>query len=873
MAEGVSGGTGAPPARSPRKLREPRRALLLDGAHLAILWTFAIAQPVLDLLGRTPEFFAVRGSARVDIIVFAVAVVVLPPAVLLALEALAALVDARLRRAIHLVFVAGLAAMVALYFLKRATHGTSSTLVPLSIALGAAGAALYARWHVARTFMNVLSPAPALFLVIFLFFSPAHRLVLGGSSHVSVAGVSSRAPVVMLIFDELPVTSLLRSPEQIDAARYPNFATLAKQSDWFINTYASAENTTYAVPAIMTGDWPRPGALPMVADHPQNIFTLFGRADRMNVRESVTRLCPSQLCRREQPSFLRRMRSLASDVKVVSLHQLLPKDLEAKLPSVTSSWQDFRRPSHPRRNILQVEQKVATAALAQDRPAGLFKVIDGAHLGQRPSLNLAHVLLPHTPWQYLPSGRQYGNAEPVPGNPDYQRWGGDRWAVLQGYQRYLLQLGFVDRLLGEALRRLRASGMYDRSLIVVTADHGVSFRPNGQRRAITRANAQDMAPVPLFIKAPHQASGRIIRTRLQTVDILPTVADILHVRLPWRVDGHSAFARGANRTRIVIYATLGNRLVFDPERLEALRRAALARQLVLFGTGRGFPGLTGAEPHSELIGHRVGEFPASPSQGARASIDQARTLRQVEPRAGFVPAHITGEIDGRLPSGTADLAVAVNGRIGATTRILRSFGHLTFSAMVPESSLHAGGNDVEVLAIASTAGGVTLASLRRVRGAPTFALGAQWIRSSDGRRLPIVPGGVRGVVDKSQVIGKTAVFSGWAASVRDRRPAESVLVFSNTRFVAAIAPRERRPDVARGFTATLERSGYRPAAARAYAAPLEQSGYSAELPLSLIQPAGTRARVQLFGVQGGVASPLPFKCSQTPQDFGCGPSG
>jgi hypothetical protein len=50
----------------------------------------------------------------------------------------------------------------------------------------------------------------------------------------------------------------------------------------------------------------------------------------------------------------------------------------------------------------------------------------------------------------------------------------------------------------------------------------------------------------------------------------------------------SAFARGANRTRIVIYATLGNRLVFDPERLEALRRAALARQLVLFGTGPAF---------------------------------------------------------------------------------------------------------------------------------------------------------------------------------------------------------------------------------------------------------------------------------------------
>ena len=31
--------------------------------HLAVLWSFAFAQPLLDLLGDNPEFFAARGSS------------------------------------------------------------------------------------------------------------------------------------------------------------------------------------------------------------------------------------------------------------------------------------------------------------------------------------------------------------------------------------------------------------------------------------------------------------------------------------------------------------------------------------------------------------------------------------------------------------------------------------------------------------------------------------------------------------------------------------------------------------------------------------------------------------------------------------------
>ena len=62
-------------------------------------------------------------------------------------------------------------------------------------------------------------------------------------------------------------------------------------------------------------------------------------------------------------------------------------------------------------------------------------------------------------------------------------WTDNQSAVNQYWQRHLLQLGFTDRLLGRLVTRLRRAGLYDRSLLVVTADHGASFRPGDNRRS------------------------------------------------------------------------------------------------------------------------------------------------------------------------------------------------------------------------------------------------------------------------------------------------------------------------------------------------------------------------------------------------------
>src|SRR5437879_2050869 len=66
----------------------------------------------------------------------------------------------------------------------------------------------------------------------------------------------------------------------------------------------------------------------------------------------------------------------------------------------------------------------------------------------RPTLAAIHLLLPHSPWQYLPSGDRYTLDYPVPTWGTDEVWTRDAGIVLQNFQRHLLQVAYVDGLLG-----------------------------------------------------------------------------------------------------------------------------------------------------------------------------------------------------------------------------------------------------------------------------------------------------------------------------------------------------------------------------------------------------------------------------------------
>lgn len=60
----------------------------------------------------------------------------------------------------------------------------------------------------------------------------------------------------------------------------------------------------------------------------------------------------------------------------------------------------------------------------------------------------------------------------------------------------------------------------------------MSFRPGEYRRAVTPTNAADIMPIPLIIKAPGGPRGLVSDRNVQSIDVLPTIADLLDVDIP-----------------------------------------------------------------------------------------------------------------------------------------------------------------------------------------------------------------------------------------------------------------------------------------------------------------------------------------------------
>lgn len=178
--------------------------------------------------------------------------------------------------------------------------------------------------------------------------SESSRLTLSAPDVEPVqAAVAEPAPVVMVIFDEFPVGSLMTLSDEINSRRYPNFTELANTSDWYRNTTTDASYTTVAIPSIITGQAADRSSLPTATDHPDNIFTLLGASYDVRAVEPITQLCPDDICTdsvEEKDGFFEALGSLVSDLEVVEKHLLLPKSMAGNLPDISQTFSGFSPP-------------------------------------------------------------------------------------------------------------------------------------------------------------------------------------------------------------------------------------------------------------------------------------------------------------------------------------------------------------------------------------------------------------------------------------------------------------------------------------------------------------------------------------------------
>jgi Sulfatase len=681
---------GGRPSRRARLAGRAWREQGLLALELFALAAFAFGRPVLDSFGRSPMTLLVRGVTGWWVVVFGL-IVVLVPGLVIAASSLALGAVAQPARAwVHPVMVGAVGA-VGVWRLGQDATDLPGEATRLVLAAGVAAVVLTAlrRWvPVTGTFLRFAGMSCVIYVVQFLALSPVADLVTVEQPALDedlVAGVRAQLgddppDVVFLVFDGLPLVSLLDGTGHLDAELYPHFAELAGDGTWYRNSTTVAAFTQQAVPALLTGRYPSTSQWRIFQDSdPDNLFRLLGGNYDVQAREQLTTLCGAPIC--AQP----------------------PTDLTGLLGDAVDHWTRGPGP-----------QSGGSGLTVDALPSGY---VDAAQWqgrldlepGAQPHLVFHHVMLPHEPWEVTGDGTRYATTTWATGHR-MDGWSESGTAV--GRQRHLLQVQAADRILGRYFDALRAAGTYDDTVVVVTADHGMSFLPGTSSRGLTADNYDQIMWTPLIIKGPGQAAGRIDDTDVRSIDIVPTIARMLGVELPWPVDGVPVGeAAGRGGTKPLIDHELNELHPPDGEKvIELDARAGFARVLAADPVeGSGPDAVWRRTAHGRLVGQRVADLDVGDAADGAVTVEQRSALDDVD-TGEPLPLEVVGST--QLAEGT-HVAYALNGTIGAVTKVEPGLGDGDTLAhgLIPPRLFVDGRNELAAYVVDGPAGGEVLRPL------------------------------------------------------------------------------------------------------------------------------------------------------------------
>jgi hypothetical protein len=686
---------------------------VVGAAGLVGLAGLAITQPVLDLFGRNPEFFVAGRHGRRQIVAFALVVAVIPSLAAILLWTVTRAISRPAGTVVHAVLVALFSALFALLVLAHL--GVDATWLALGVAATAAAGivwlALTREWT--RTLLSYLAIGNVVFLLLFLFASPTAHVLQGGRAAASDLGAVTmpplRGPVVLVILDEFPVTTIMRPDGTINAARYPNLAELGGAATWFRNASSHRASTSVAVPSILSGNLPRKGNLPTFSDFPRNYFTLFGHRYQVNRYESVTNMCPPSICEPPPPGSLS---GELHDGAVVYGRQVLPSALADGLPSVDHSWGSFGDEGSGQGFAdrgAAAEASVGSDGYARwhhldpgDRSApGQFNTmrLTGSLIDTHPSVTMIHVALPHFPWTLTPWGTTLTQFPHLlldnAADPGFQL------AAAQAYQLHSLQAGAADAAVGELIRHLKQQGVWDDALVVVTSDHGTSLLPPDFGRKETDANREELLRIPLFIKAPGQTRGEVRDDVAQTIDVLPSIVDLLDAKVNWRFDGHSLYD--------------GSRRHTEPKVSTSVRPAlAVAQRHARDFGGLDWHGLAATGIGRDMVGRPIDRFAVGAPSALRWRADEQKLFSSLPAPGGRMPYMLVGGVRATGDAKPPELVVSVNGTLaGVIGAYKRADGAWRFTGVVGPW-YRTGANTVDAFEVERAPGGVVLHPVARL---------------------------------------------------------------------------------------------------------------------------------------------------------------
>jgi hypothetical protein len=364
---------------------------------------------------------------------------------------------------------------------------------------------------------GILSPIFGLFFLQFIF---THPLPLTSSSPAVVQKFSALPPVFLFALDELSLKILLDKENKIDEKKFPNLSAFSKDSVWYRQAITHHPYSQFAFLSMFTGKYVTPK---LKSDFGNDIEIVPERSLLKNLRTSGYLVnvysnhfgCSNRLfnCRKyvtqDNPLFLWRVFS-------TFLETFGPEVLLFRYLPFLHSYQ-------------LMDEYATTLEFAKHAQPGNFY--------------FAHMLISHAPYLFDRNGgfRHTKHYSLVPGADNSQ--------ALISYRE---QVRFVDTNFGNLISVMKKSGAYDKSIILLIADHGNCWTDDCPGRIYpSRINVIEtsLSRIPIMIKAPKLAP-RIDDGDFQLVDVFPTVMDILGlpIKESENLDGRSGM-RSTEPTR------------------------------------------------------------------------------------------------------------------------------------------------------------------------------------------------------------------------------------------------------------------------------------------------------------------------------------
>ncbi|MCP4046601.1 MAG: sulfatase-like hydrolase/transferase [Gammaproteobacteria bacterium] len=730
--------------------------------HIMLLTQLIIAWPLYDLLSKYPGFFVARNAQPADVALLLLTLSLALPLLLIGLQAPTFRIGPRFGATVYALVIYVLLLFLGhliLHNFESVGHQTIwAAILALVLLL------IYVFSQVGKLFMSSLSPAIVIVPVLFILNDAIKPLLWPVQAAPVESSVSTGElpPILFVVFDEFPSNALLDTNGLIDAKRYPNLSELSQNANWYPNATTVATSTILAIPAIVTGRYPDTYRMPHQGEYPDNLFTWLAADYDLNVHEAVSALCPANLCSAKRMLPIKqRWQSMILDVSAIYLN-ITASQLFPDLPAINQSWEGFWGSA------------VQNGGMYEHRVQQLGAFLDKVQSTQKPSLDFMHVNFPHIPYEYLPSGKRYNDGWLMPGiDFTTNTWTGSERQSRQAYERFQMQASTADNWLGQLLEKLKNEDLYERSLIILTSDHGVSFEPGSGRRDAPPDDNLDtnILPVPLIIKVPFQEQGHKDPRNAEVIDILPTVAQVMNRQLPWEADGASLLGDPKEPNKRAVHE--GNSMTLFLSSADRVRKALSSAWM-----NRDW-----MEPRKDLIGKPLSRFEPGLDLAMRVTLNNADFFGNVNPDDDFLPAHANGEIiwPGHAD---ADLAFALNGTIVAVSTAYADKSKWLFSAMLPETGFRAGNNVIEVLGITDSGQETGL-----VRGANspyqseyTWDVGAANVFDNRGA-LTTDRDGIEGHIDYISRGTNSIEVSGWGIDAAQSRPLEAILIFDEDELV------------------------------------------------------------------------------------------